>query len=142
MGIGIPGSWKTYVLRDFADKNKYTRPQFKVLGLAISSKVMALHVALSFPDWDPVTPLPEADKSLIIELSKKAFPHITVSLAHGASAVESNRLLEALELDKDPGSLRKETTYGDSMYIPLREADITVAGRIQVKEYSHQKIVR
>jgi recombination DNA repair RAD52 pathway protein len=73
------------------------------------------------------------------ELSKKTFPHITVSLAHGASAVESNRLLEALQPNKDSPTLRKETTYGDSMYIPLRDTDITVTGEIQAKEYSYQK---
>jgi recombination DNA repair RAD52 pathway protein len=126
-------------IRELAVKVSATQPQFKVLGLAISSKVMALHVALSFPNWDPKTPLPEADKVLMSELSKKTFPHITVSLAHGASAVESNRLLEALQPNKDSPTLRKETTYGDSMYIPLRDTDITVTGEIQAKEYSYQK---
>ncbi len=138
--VAPEGAGRLETIKANAQAVEKTIPMFRVLGLAISPKVMALQMALTFPNWDPAQSLPEDEKKLLDAVSKKKYPHVTVSLADGATAVESNYLIEELGLGYDgKQSVEKETKYGPSAFVPLGDADINVTGRIEAKEYSYFK---
>lgn len=138
--VSNEGSERLEEIKKRANHLSQVVPNFKILGIAISENVVALHVTLTFPDWNPANPMAEEEKKMLGEIQRKQFPHITVSFVSGkASAVDSNYLLE--ELNPDPVNLEnivKSTKFGESVYIPY-EDDVSVKGKIEEKEYSYFK---